>query len=480
MSGHRTTVIASAFLAFFLNSGVSAAQDISSPSGPDTTAGNNGKSSQANDQDFFHRLFKFYRDDWNGTAANGPEPKRRIPPAPLDSPPFPNADWPYGGAPDIGAPDTNVYPLMEAISGASSKVKVYGWVEPSANISTSRHTLFPLGYNIFSNTIVLDQAVLYIERLTDTVQTDHVDWGFHLTGFYGVDYRFTTAKGWLSQQLLKFNRQYGFDPMLEYADLYVPQVADGLNIRVGRYLSIPDIEAQLAPNNYMFSHSLLYSFDPFTQTGILTSVKLNNRWVLQAGFSAGNDIAPWARGAKPSLTACVSYTFNHGNDNLYPCASGINSGKYAYNNVQLFVNTWSHKFNQRWHMATETWYMFERQVPAVGGPIAPEPNANPAFCSPGQITCFASEFAVVNYLQREFSTRNFISLRTDFLNDLKGQRTGFKTKYSEHTLMWGHWVGNTVLFRPELRFERAYDQRAYDGGFKHSQLTFSTDVIFKF
>jgi hypothetical protein len=445
--------------------------------------GGRDKTSTSSDN-LFKRLFNFYRDDWNGTAQNGPEPRRRVPPPPLDSPPFPTSDWQYGGAPDIGTPDANVYPLMQAINRASSKVKVYGWVEPGADISTSRHTLFPLGYNVYSNTAVLDQAVLYIERLEDTVQTDHLDWGFHLTGFYGVDYRFTTAKGWLSRQLLKYNRQYGFDPMLEYADLYVPKVADGMTIRVGRYLSIPDIEAQLAPNNYMFTHSLLYSFDPFTQTGILTTVKFNDAWLVQAGLSAGNDIAPWAKDGKPSLTACVSRTFNHGNDNLYPCVSGINSGYYGYNNVQFFVNTWYHKFNKSWHMATETWYMYQRRVPSVTPGLAnalpTEPNANGALCSPGQLQCFAPEWAAVNYLQKEFSTRNYISLRTDFLNDLRGQRTGFKTKYSEHSLMWGHWIGNTVLFRPELRFERAYDVRAYDNGLKHNQLTFGADVIFKF
>ena len=34
-----------------------------------------------------------------------------------------------------------------------------------------------------------------------------------------------------------------------------------MDIRVGRYISLPDIEAQLAPNNYTYSHSLLYTFD---------------------------------------------------------------------------------------------------------------------------------------------------------------------------------------------------------------------------
>ena len=201
---------------------------------------------------------------------------------------------------------------------------------------------------------------------------------------------------------------------------------------------------------------------------------------MQAGLSAGNDTAPWVSDGKPSLTACASYTFRDGNDNLYPCVSGINRGKYAYNNVQLYVATWYHKFNRSWHMATEAWYMYERDVPAVNGPIPPETNAGPAFCAPGEIRCFAPEWAAVNYLQKEFSTKNYLSLRTDFLNDLKGQRTGFQTKYSEHTLMWGHWIGTTLLLRPELRFEHSYDVPAYDGGKRKDQLTFAMDAVWKF
>ncbi len=88
-----------------------------------------------------------------------------------------------------------------------------------------------------------------------------LDWGYHVTGFYGIDYRFTAAKGYFSEQLLQSNRQYGFDPVLEYFDLYFP-VKDGLNIRIGRFLSVPGIEAQLAPNNYNMTHSLLYPSIP--------------------------------------------------------------------------------------------------------------------------------------------------------------------------------------------------------------------------
>jgi hypothetical protein len=148
--------------------------------------------------------------------------------------------------------------------------------------------------------------------------------------------------------------------------------------------------------------------------------------------------------------------------------------------VQLFVTTWYHKFNESWHMATEAYYEYERDVPSVFGPISPEPNTNGAFYMPGQPRCFAGEWAAVNYLQRQFSKHDYMSIRTDLLDDMKGQRTGVKTLYSEHALMWGHWIGTTVLFRPELRFEHSYDAGAYDLGTKHNQLSGAIDVIFKF
>lgn len=111
---------------------------------------------------------------------------------------------------------------MSALKLESSRTKIYGWVAASFNFSTSDQNNFPLSYDIFPNKIELNQAVAYIERLPDTVQNTHFDYGYHVTGFYGIDYRFTTAKGYFSEQLLLSNKQYGFDPVLEYFDLYFP------------------------------------------------------------------------------------------------------------------------------------------------------------------------------------------------------------------------------------------------------------------
>jgi hypothetical protein len=69
---------------------------------------------------FFTRLGHAYLDDWtvdsNGSPA-APEAARRGTPRPLNSPPFPGADWPIGGTVVIGAPDYNSYMLMQARAG---------------------------------------------------------------------------------------------------------------------------------------------------------------------------------------------------------------------------------------------------------------------------------------------------------------------------------------------------------------------------
>ena len=98
-------------------------------------------------------------------------------------------------APIIGDPgELAPYPLMQAIyegpngdAWKRSKVQIYGWVNFSGNISTSdaggktQNGNFPLIYDLRPNRMELNQIVLYIERLPDEAQTDHIDWGFRVS-----------------------------------------------------------------------------------------------------------------------------------------------------------------------------------------------------------------------------------------------------------------------------------------------------------
>jgi hypothetical protein len=120
------------------------------------------------------------------------------------------------------------------------------------NVSTSTNGHYanaPAAYYIVPNSFQPDQQTLYIERQPDTVQTDHFDCGFRITNLDGIDYRFTTAKEWFSSQLLghtnsngSIGYQYGYDMVMAYADLYFPHVAQGLNVRIGRDISLPDMK----------------------------------------------------------------------------------------------------------------------------------------------------------------------------------------------------------------------------------------------
>jgi hypothetical protein len=442
-------------------------------------------------QGFAARFAAAYREDAQPADPNAPAPARRGLDSPLSSPPFPSAEWQLGGvAYPIGVPNLNSqYPLEKAMACnrvgrwmKDNRVEVYGWLNASANLSSSSHTNYPLSYAVRPNRVEFNQALLRIERLPDTVQTDHVDWGFHLDNLYGYDYHFTTMKGVFSNQLLnnpkpdqplngKIN---GYDPMLFYGDIYLPHIAEGMVVRIGRWLSLPDIEAQFSPNNYLVTHSILYTVDPYTQMGVMTTTRLNAQWTVQVGINGGNDTAVWNHQARPTLQACVRWVSADNNDMLYPCANSVNGSDYNYNNVQMYVTTWGHRFSDSVHILTEAYYMYGRQIPGYG------PGFDNQVAGSSPLPGKAAEYGIVNYLNVAIDPKNMISFRNEFYNDQKGQRTGFPTRYTSHTLGMTHWVTQDLEIRPELRYEKSYDVDAYDGGRKDNQVTALVDAIWHY
>jgi len=441
-----------------------------------------------------------HRDGWSAT--------------PQSTPPMPFTEWPYGAATPIGVtrPNSVDSPLMTAIANTSSgqwlednHIQIYGWVDPGFNISsnsTKPGGNAPMAYMYTPNTVQLDQSVIYIDRLPDTVQTDHIDWGMRLSGLYGENYRYTTAYGIASNQLLKDNHINGYDFPMEYGELYIPNVSEGLVLRAGRYISIPDIEAQLAPNNYMYSHSMTYSFDNYTNEGIVGSLSLTKNLMLQLGVVDGTETAIWNAGKternpfpnplypdsrfkkdpgnQPSLVACARYTWNNGNDDIYPCMDGINSGTWGYNNLQWYGFTYYHKFNDQWHLSFETYDLHQRNVPNLNNPVAAAAVANggtpfsPEFMranapnaaqckNSSDLTCTASAIGTVAYINYQVTPLDNISFRPEFYDDQEGQRTGVKTRYANFGVGWQHWLSPQIELRPEIDYDKSIDRDAFNG-----------------
>jgi hypothetical protein len=493
------------------------------------------------------RLYNYYKLEW-GQA--GPPSDPNAPPSSRDGwprtpqtiPPMPFTEWPYGGTTSLGVTRTGSVdsPLMTAIANTSLGqwmndlgFQVYGWVDPGFNFSTN--TLrkpggnAPVAYAYIPNTIQVDQAVIYLDRFPDTVQTDHIDWGLRLSAIYGENYRYTTSYGIASYQLLKYNAVNGYDFPMLYGELYIPQVLDGLMLRVGRYISVPDIEAQLAPNNYMYTHSLTYSYDNYTNEGLIGTLFITKNFSVQAGVEIGteatvtnawnevqnfnpntaglpNPLYPGARfpkdpGAVPSFTVCARYTWNNGWDDINPCANGINGGQWGYNNLQWYGVTYYHKFDDHWHLSFEFYDEHENGVPNLKNPTVQALNTalgadggtpfgvpfishnapNEAFCSSAAaVRCNAYAIGSVAYLNYSPEPLDNFSFRPEIYYDPQGQRTATAATYWEISIGWQHWFSPQIEMRPEVGYYRSNGANAFNGGTRDYTWIFAGDLIWHF
>ena len=440
------------------------------------------------DASFGRRLIDAYFPD-KDKPADPPAPgvSRRGLPAPFQSPPFPFSD--YIG-PLIGTRDETAWPLMNVLySGKNgqawkdSRIKIYGWFDTSVTFGTSKNSNIPMAYNIVPNKLEMSQTILIVERQVDTAQTDHMDFGFKVTNLYGIDYRYTTAKGYFSDQLLNHNHLYGYDPLQLYVDLYLPHIAQGMVLRVGRYISPIDIEAQLSPENYLYSHSVMYAYDPYTFTGIQAITKLNDQYHLMLGIHGGNDMAPWTTSSQPNAEILLKWVSKDNKDSLFGGIDSIGRGKYkvGHDDLQVLALTWSHKFDDKLQTMTEGYYIFQRDA-LTGGSVT-NGNPHPYFpgVGPGKfIPGLSNALGVVNYTSYKLGEKAILVGRSDILSDFQGQRTGFATTYFEHTLGYVRHITPWMIFRPEVRFDYSSGAKAYDNGTRREMFTTSADIIIRF
>jgi len=491
---------------------------------------------------FWERLVNYYDLEWNQagppTDPKAPPGRREgFPNSPTTTPPMPFTDWPYGGTEALGdtLPGSIDSPFMTAIANtalgnwmADNHFQFYGWVNAGANISTSTVKPggnFPAAYSYNPNEVQLDQVVVYWDRFPDTVQKDHMDWGMRLSAIYGETYRYTTAYGFDSFQLLNKNRANGYDFPMIWGELYFPQVANGLMLRAGRYISVPDIEAQLAPNNYMYSHSMTYAFDNYTNTGIIGTLAVTPQFFVQAAVAVGteatimhmhetvgnptqyvtlpgygtikNPLFPDASfkkdpGAMPSYTLCGRYSSMSGDDDVNVCVDALNKGTWGYNNLMWAGLTAYHKFNDKWHISWEGYHIYIKDVPNLNNPIVQALNAtygtdggtpfsslqgirfnnpNEAYCLGnfssvgGPLTCTANWTASVAYINYSPDPLNNFSIRPEWIYDAQGQRSGTPTHYGNLAFGWQHWFGPQLEVRPEVALYHSFNAPAFNGNF---------------
>ena len=343
-----------------------------------------------------------------------------------------------------------------------NRIEISGWTDLSYTASTDRSTNLPTGFNYKANDFLLDQNWLRIDRPVDTTSTCEPSYGFRLdTILPGSDYRFTAARGLFSDQLSADHGHpnlYGIDPIQFYGEAYYPTIAQGMDVKVGRFFALYGVETNDAVSNALFSHAYTFVYDPFTHTGIVSTTKLSDAWTVQAGLVLGSDdfIDPVDT---PTFIGSVKWTASDQKDSVLANVI-LGSGRYnqqrEFNNPEVFDLVYNHKFSDRLNYNFESLFGFETNVPGTGT---------------------AEWFGILNYLTYQLTPKLDSTTRLEFFDDIQGERTGFSGLYTALTTGLEFKPCSAIIVRPELRYDVNDESRPFEN--KHDLFTASTDVILR-
>jgi hypothetical protein len=348
-----------------------------------------------------------------------------------------------------------------------NRFSVSGWTDAAFTASSDAHEQLPMGFNFRANEGHVQQQWLRVERTVDQNATTPT-FGFRSDTLFGIDYRFTVARGLFSGQLSDDNGQpnlYGVDPVQFYAEAYFPQVGRGLDVKLGRFFAQFGAESIDTTQNYFLSRSYSFIYDPFTHTGLLTTLKLTDAWSVQNGLVLGSDVFIDPADT-PTYIGGAKWAPPNGRDSvLFEVILG--SGRFNqarnFNNVEIFDLVYTHKFSDRLNYTLDALYGFETNVPDIGT---------------------ADWFAAVQYLSYQVTGRLSATTRLEFFDDPQGQRTGFSGLYAALTggVTWKPTPAGlppgSLLIRPEVRYDYNTDSRPFEG--KHGVFTAAFDVVFRY
>lgn len=145
----------------------------------------------------------------------------------------------------------------------------------------------PVTFNDRANDFLGNQLYLIGERRVNT-DGDRIDLGFRVDALYGSDAFFTQAFG-LDQTIFTQSPLYNLALPQIYGEVFLP-VMDGLSIKGGHFYTIIGYEVVTTPDN--FFTTLPYTFqygEPFTHTGVLSSLTVNDKLTVYNGVVEGWD-----------------------------------------------------------------------------------------------------------------------------------------------------------------------------------------------
>ena len=136
----------------------------------------------------------------------------------------------------------------------------------------------------------LHQVWLYAEKVAEQ-KDDAIDWGFRADVLWGLDGENTQAYGnnpgrWDFRSSAFDHGSFHWAIPQLYGTLALGQG----NIKIGHFFTLAGYEVVPSPQNFFYSHSFTWNFtEPFTHTGAMGTLKIDDTNELYAGYVLGWD-----------------------------------------------------------------------------------------------------------------------------------------------------------------------------------------------
>jgi hypothetical protein len=197
-------------------------------------------------------------------------------------------------------------------------------------------------------------------------------------------------------------------------------------------------------DNLLSSRSYTDFYDPFTLTGVMATLKLNQTWTIRSGVVSGPDIFidPAARA---TYVGAVRWAPPDGRASLMFSAlltpGGYNVAEQV--NMESYVDlVWSYRLGKTTTCGGEALFGWQAGVPGIGA---------------------ANWYGIQGYLRQNLDPKTNLVIRLEFFDDLQGQRTGSPGLYSALTTGINYTPIRPLLIRPELRMDYNDQSRPFGG-----------------
>lgn len=361
-------------------------------------------------------------------------------------------------------PVTEVEKAAEEPAPASSGPALSGWINASYNASSAATSNLPFGFNDFGDDFQLNQNWI---RLDDpaAVGGKETDLGFRVDVIApGSDWRYTRARGLFLDQ--DPAARHGFDPISFYLDMQIPDVAQGMQLQIGRFPALFGSEYNDAPRNALVSHSYTFIYNPFTHTGAVTTITLEDDLKVFAGITTGSDLL-WGHEAEPTFIGSISSGPQDATDTLlfsWVLGPGEFDVANNFNQPSILDFIYTKAVTSKLTLNLEGLYGWQDGIPGAADPTDP--------------TLFTDVdwSGLLAYAFYKLDDRWTANLRFERFDDVAGQRTGFAGVYDTQTLGATYKPSTSWQFRTEVRNDHHTGATPFEG--EANLLTSTTDLIY--